>query len=371
MRVSVKHTLSTNLVDSSQQFSDALVRVDALGDTLQAMAEYEFDDGAVDIGRVKHTGKCMTALMRRMAHAKVTHDGVENCSSERVVAVPSAVSTSADVEPWRLHGLLIPRQELLRYWYKPTSSGVCLAVPDHDDATPQFHVSLADVPILADSAAGVDEHEHVTYFGHFVDTAPKLIALPDGKRLFLVQLLRSVDVKIPRVVFDDKIVPQRVLVELLEQRADFLLRRVSAAGMPHVINDLVKVAESNVHENHRMEAGAMLIRVAVADASCFASEPREVLSLPERVNLGESCLARVQQGRITIILDKVRHGIFEAFKVSNGFLSVLDSLLDDIRPPPIPLQAVDGSKSIWQFHFYHLGTRIAREGIWTKLYRSG
>ena len=91
----------------------------------------------------------------------------------------------------------------------------------------------------------------------------------------------------------------------------------------------------------------MLIRVAVADACGFASEPWKVLSLPERVHLSKCRLARTQQGRIAVILDEVRHSVLERLEVPKRFLSVLDSLLDDIRPPPIPAQFIDGSKSVW------------------------
>ena len=42
------------------------MRVDTFGHTFEAVSEDEFDDGAVDIGRVKHTGKRVAALMRRI-----------------------------------------------------------------------------------------------------------------------------------------------------------------------------------------------------------------------------------------------------------------------------------------------------------------
>ena len=110
------------------------MRVDSLGDALETVAENELDDGPIDVSRVEHACKRMAALMRRMAHPKVTHDRVKDCPSERVVAVPAAICSSADVEPWCLHSLLIPRQELVRYRDESTSSGVRLAVPDYDDA---------------------------------------------------------------------------------------------------------------------------------------------------------------------------------------------------------------------------------------------
>ena len=91
----------------------------------------------------------------------------------------------------------------------------------------------------------------------------------------------------------------------------------------------------------------MLIRVAVADACGFTAEPWKVLSLPERVHLSECRLARAQQGRVAIVLDQVRHRVLKGLEVHKSFLSVLDSLLDDIRPPPIPAQFIDGSKSVW------------------------
>lgn len=129
-----------------------------------------------------------------------------------------------------------------------------------DDAPPQLDVGFADMTVLANSAARVDEHEHVARLGHLIDATPQFIPLADSKGLLLVQLSRPVDVEVARVVFYDKIVPQCILVELLEQGADLFLGRVSASGMTHVINDLVKVAESNVNEDHRMEAGAMPIK---------------------------------------------------------------------------------------------------------------
>ena len=91
----------------------------------------------------------------------------------------------------------------------------------------------------------------------------------------------------------------------------------------------------------------MPIRISVADACSFASETREVLSFPQCVDLSKSGLARAQQGRVTVVLDEVRHGILKCLEVPKSFLSVLDSLLDDIRPPPFSLQTIHGSKSIW------------------------
>ena len=91
----------------------------------------------------------------------------------------------------------------------------------------------------------------------------------------------------------------------------------------------------------------MLIRVAIADACGFASETREVLSFPQCIDFCKGRLARAQQGRVAVVLDEVRHRVFKCFEVPQGFLSMLDSLLDDIRPPPVDLQAVDGSKSVW------------------------
>lgn len=109
------------------------MRVDSLSHSFKAVAENELDDGPIYISRVEHTCERMAALVRCMHHAEVLHDGVKEGSSERVVAVTAAICASADVEPRRLHGLLVPRQELARYWDKSTSSGVRLAVPDHDD----------------------------------------------------------------------------------------------------------------------------------------------------------------------------------------------------------------------------------------------
>ena len=213
------------------------MRVDSLSHSFKAVAENELDDGLIYISRVEHTCERMAALVRCMHHAEVLHDGVKDGSSERVVAVPAAISAAADVEPWCLHSLLVPRQELARYWDKPACTCIRLAVPDHDDAPPQLDVSLADVPVLTDTTAGVDKHEHVAHCRHLVNAAPELVALSDGKGLLLVQLLRTVDVKVARVVFDDEVVPQGILVELLEQGADFLLCRVSAATAAHVVDD--------------------------------------------------------------------------------------------------------------------------------------
>ena len=98
------------------------------------MAENEFCDGPIYVSRVEHACKRVAALMWRVRHAKVPHDWVEDGSAERVVAVPAAICSTADVEPRRLHGLLVPRQELA--WYRDESTSACirLAVPDHDDA---------------------------------------------------------------------------------------------------------------------------------------------------------------------------------------------------------------------------------------------
>lgn len=323
------------------------MRVDTLGHTFEAVSEDELDDGAVDVGRVKHTGKRVAALMRRMRHAEVVHDRVKDSAAERVVAVTAAICASADVEPGSLHSLLVPWHELARDGNKPARTGIGLAMPDHDDATAQLDVSLTDVTVFADTTAGVDEHEYVAGFGYLVDATPEFVALPDSKRLFLMQFLGPINIKVARIVFDDEVVPQGILVKLLEQRADFLLRRVSAPAAADIVNDLVKMAEPYIDKNHLMEAGAMPIRISVADACGFASETREVLSFPQCVDLSKSGLARAQQGRVAVVLDKVRHGILKCLEVPKSFLSVLDSLLDDIRPPPVALQAVHGPKSIW------------------------
>ena len=108
--------------------------VDTLGHSFETVAEDELDDGAVDVGRVKHRRERMAALMRRMRHAEMPHDWVKDGSAERVVAVPTAICTAANVEPRRLHGILIPRQDLARYRDKSASTCIGLAVPNHDDA---------------------------------------------------------------------------------------------------------------------------------------------------------------------------------------------------------------------------------------------
>lgn len=347
VHISVKHTSSTDLVDGSQQFADALMREDTFGHTFEAVSEDELDNGAVDIGRVKHTGKRVAALMRCMRHAEVVHDRVKDSAAERVVAVTAAICAAADIEPRRLHGKLIPWHELARDGDKPAGTCIGLAVSDHDDAAAQLDVGLTDVTVFADTTARVDEHEHMTRFWHIINATPQAVALTDGKRLFLVQFTRSVNIEISGIIFDDQVISYCVLVKLLEQRADFLLRRVSAPAAADIVNDLVKMAEPYIDKNHLMEAGAMPIRISVADACGFASEMREVLSFPQCVDLRKSGLARAQQGRVTVVLDEVRHGILKCLEVPKSFLSMLDSLLDDIRPPPISLQTIHGSKSIW------------------------
>lgn len=326
------------------------MRVDTLGHTFEAVSKDELDDGAVDIGRVKHTGKRVAALMRRMRHAEVVHDRVKDSAAERVVAVTAAICASADVEPGSLHSLLVPWHELARDGDKPARTGIGLAVPDHDDAAAQLDVSLPDMTVLTDTASRVYEHEDMTCFGHIINATPQAIALTDGKRLFLVQFTRSVNIEISGIIFDDQVISYCVLVKLLEQRADFLLRRVSAPAAADIVNDLVKMAEPYIDKNHLMEAGAMPIRISVADACGFASEPWKVLSFPQCIDFREGRLARAQQGRVTVVLDEVRHGILKCLEVPKSFLSVLDSLLDDIRPPPVSLQTIHGSKSIWYFH---------------------
>lgn len=176
------------------------MRVDTLGHTFEAVSEDELDDGAVDVGRIEHGRECMAALMRRMRHAEVVHDRVKDSAAERVVAVTAAICASADVEPGSLHSLLVPWHELARDGDKPVRTGIGLAVPDHDDATAQLDVGLTDVTVFADTTAGVDEHEHVARLGHLIDATPQSISLAHGKRLFLVQLLRPVDVEVARVV---------------------------------------------------------------------------------------------------------------------------------------------------------------------------
>lgn len=161
------------------------MRVDTLGHTFEAVSENELDDGAVDVGRVKHTGKRVAALMRRVRHAEVVHDRVKDSAAERVVAVTAAICASADVEPGSLHSLLVPWCELARDGDKPARTGIGLAVPDYDDATAQLDVGLTDVTVFADTTAGVDEHEHMTRFWHIINATPQAVALTDGKRLFL------------------------------------------------------------------------------------------------------------------------------------------------------------------------------------------
>lgn len=85
------------------------MRVDALGHAFKAVSENELDDGAVDVGRVKHTGKRVAALMRRMRHAEVVHDRVKDSAAERVVAVTAAILAGADVFACAVHGFFIPR----------------------------------------------------------------------------------------------------------------------------------------------------------------------------------------------------------------------------------------------------------------------
>ena len=321
--------------------------VDALGHSFKAVPEDEFDDGAVDVGRVKHTGKRVAAFVRRMRHAKVAHDWVKDGPSERVVAVTRPVAPRADVVSLSLHGILVPRYESLGDGDEPPASCLGLAVPDDDDTAPQLDISLAYVAVLTNTTAGVDEHEHMTRFRHLINATPQAVALTDGKRLFLVQFTRSVNIEISGIIFDDQVISYCVLVKLLEQRADFLLRWVSAACMTHIVNDMVEVAEPDVHENHLMEAGAMTIRIFVADARRITSEAREVLGLPKRVDLGKSCLARTQQGRVAIILDETGHGLLKCFKIADRLLFSLYCLLCHVRTATIPLHFVDRAESIW------------------------
>lgn len=55
-----------------------------------------------------------------------------------------------------------------------------------------------------------------------------------------------------------------------------------------------------------------------------------MLSFPQCIDFREGRLARPQQGRVTVVLDEVRYGILKCLEVPKSFLSVLDSLLDDI-----------------------------------------
>lgn len=146
--------------------------VDALGHSFKAVPEDEFDDGAVDVGRVKHTGKRVAAFVRRMRHAKVAHDWVKDGPSERVVAVTRPVAPRADVVSLSLHGILVPRYESLGDGDEPPASCLGLAVPDDDDTAPQLDVGLTYVTILTNSTAGKDKHEYMTYFWHLIDPTP-------------------------------------------------------------------------------------------------------------------------------------------------------------------------------------------------------
>lgn len=148
------------------------MRVDSLGDALETVAKNELDDGPIYVSRVEHACKRVAALMWRVRHAKMPHYRVEDGSAERVVAVPAAIRSAADVESWRLHGILVPRYEPLGDRDKSTSACIRLAVPDYDDAAPQLDVGLTYVAILTNSTAGKDKHEYMAYFWHLIDTTP-------------------------------------------------------------------------------------------------------------------------------------------------------------------------------------------------------
>ena len=193
------------------------------------------------------------------------HDGVEDGTTEGIIAVPRTVSPCADVFAFSLHGVLVPRYEALGDGDEPPTSCLGFAVPDDYDAPPQLDVSLADVPVLADATAGVDEHENVAHFGHRADAAPELVPLADCERLLLVLRARPVDIEIPRIVACHEVVPRRVLVELFEQGAHFLLRRLAASTPAHVVDDHVEMGKADIDEDHAMKSRTMAVGIAVAD----------------------------------------------------------------------------------------------------------
>lgn len=76
--------------------------------------------------------------MRGVYHAKVFHDGVEDGTTEGIVAVACPVLAGADVFACAVHGFFIPRHELLRYRHEPPAPCFGLAVPDDDNAAPEL-----------------------------------------------------------------------------------------------------------------------------------------------------------------------------------------------------------------------------------------
>lgn len=177
--------------------------VDALGHSFETVAEDELDYGAVDVGRVEHRCKRMAAFMRRVYHAEMPHYRVKDGTAERVVAVTRPVSPRADVVSISLQGIFVPRYEASGDGNESPASCLGLAVPDDDDTAPQLDISLAYVAVLTNTTAGVDEHEHMTRFWHLINATPQAVALTDGKRLFLVQFTRSVNIEISGIIFDD------------------------------------------------------------------------------------------------------------------------------------------------------------------------
>lgn len=146
--------------------------VDALGHSFETVAEDELDYGAVDVGRVEHRCKRMAAFMRRVYHTEMPHYRVKDGTAERVVAVTRPVSPRADVVSIPLQGILVPRYEASGDGNESPTSCLGLAVPDDDDTAPQLDVGLTYVAILANSTAGKDKHEYMTYFWHLIDTTP-------------------------------------------------------------------------------------------------------------------------------------------------------------------------------------------------------
>lgn len=215
--------------------------VNALRDSFKRMAKNKLDNSSVNVGGVEHTGKRMPAFVRRVLHAVLLHDWVEDSAAKAVVAVTAAIFAAAEIETVGLQGFFVPRQNLARYGDDAVLAGLCFAVSDDENPAPKLDVSLADMTELADTAARHHEHQHEAD-APIIGCTPKLVSLSYGEGLLLMQFLWLIDVQITGIIFDDQVIAQGVLIELFEQRADFLLCRIAAASAAHVVNHKVEMA---------------------------------------------------------------------------------------------------------------------------------
>ena len=190
----------------------------------------------------------MPSLVRGMVHMKMLHDFIEYDTAKAVIRVFSDEVFSVCV-----HEFLVPREKLLRYRNEPVPSCIGFTLCDTEDAATNFDIGFFDVDKLSDSASGVYQHQNDTRLRAVIDTAPEFIYLPHGKRLLFIFRLRAVNVEVTGIVVSGNVIPGSIFIKLREQAFHFLLCRVPAVLLADVIDDLVKIMQPDIRENHIMQ----------------------------------------------------------------------------------------------------------------------